>query len=80
MELDRDSFAEILKGKKDSIMEDTIDSLVRYLRQIVKDKSEIDAYDELQTFLNAGAIKLDLFLQLKQIIDNPEMDYVITKK
>lgn len=80
MELDRDSFTEILKARKDSIMEDAIDNLVRYLRQIVRDKGEIDAYDELQAFLNAGAIKLDLFLQLKQIIDNPEIDYTITKK
>jgi hypothetical protein len=82
-ELDEKWLSLFLQRKDEKMLEDIdeIISLCRQYNKLYKMNADtlISGDDLLKDLLEKGVIKMDLFCQLKILIDNPELKYTINE-
>ena len=79
-----DEIKEIIKNKhaKETII--TIDNSIKHLRIMEKEyqigKREMGGVQILNTWVQDGTIKPELYFKMREAIENPETPYIITEK
>lgn len=71
-----------MKERHKKEIHNSIDEMIKYLRLVEREryrlKKDTGAIDALNTWLNKGLIKKELYLKMKEAIENPEVPYNIT--